>query len=242
MKTIILGREEPKVLDPQKGEVYQPFSYTAQQKGVSHKHATITIDDDGCWWIEDRWSTNGTFIREEDGSFRRIGNKESPGKCRITPMTFVRLGTEDATGCSFYARQADAFGDFDKDFEYIQSQIEALQNHEKKRRKKTKYISIFLELILPITIALVMFFVSKRLNAGNSVSLGAGIGGGMLISIISRMMRFIYNPQEKNKDIEKYTKERKKQFTTCPNPKCNHLLSDADIELMRCGSCKIKHS
>ncbi|MDE6011145.1 MAG: FHA domain-containing protein, partial [Prevotella sp.] len=57
MKTIILGKEKPAVFDPQKGEVYQPFSYKVSQTGISRKHAIIIIDDNGCWWLEDRWST-----------------------------------------------------------------------------------------------------------------------------------------------------------------------------------------
>ncbi len=242
MKTIILGKECPTTFDPQKGEVYQPFSYKASQIGVSHKHATITIDDNGDWWLEDRWSTNGTYIREEDGNFRKIGDKEHPGKCRIIPMTFVKLGIDDSTGCCFYARQADSYGNFNEEFEYIQDRVEELKSYEESCKRKIKYTSVALELILPIFIALAIFFVGKQFNVGNNISIGAGIGSGMLVNIVARMMRFVYNPQEKKKAVEKKAKKMKKQFIYCPNPECNHLLSDTDIDLMRCGTCRIKHS
>ena len=138
MKTIILGKDKPATLDSSKGEVYQPFTYKTQQTGVSRKHATITIDDNGYWWIEDQWSTNGTYIREDDGGFRKIGDKDYPGKYNITPMTFVRLGMEDATGCCFYAKQVDSYGNFDEEFEYIQSKIEKISNDGEKRSEDTK--------------------------------------------------------------------------------------------------------
>ena len=242
MKTIILGKEKPESFDSEKGEVYQPFSYKASQTGVSRKHATITIDDNGYWWLEDCWSTNATYIREDDGSFRKIGDKKYPGKCRITPMTFVKLGIDDATCCNFYAKQVNQYGNYDEEFEYIQNKVEELKTYEKSCKRKIKYTSIVLELILPISIAVAIFFIGKQFNAGNSISIGAGIGGGMLMNMVTRMMRFVYNPQEKKQLVEKKAKEIKKQIVYCPNPECNNKLSDMDIDLMRCGTCGIKHS
>lgn len=233
MKTIILGKDKPATLDSSKGEVYQPFSYKTQQTGVSRKHATITIDDNGYWWLEDRWSTNGTYIREDNGNFRKIGNREHPGKCRITPMTFVKLGIDDTTGCCFYARQADSYGNFNEEFEYIQSKIEKISKDGEKRLNMLKIQKMILR-ILPGLIAFVWYLFDKSPN---------GIFIKMLIPIVANpLIEFLYNTNEKKKEIEKQIKEQKRMFSQCPNPVCNHSLSDADIALLRCGTCNIQHN
>ncbi|MBQ6064468.1 MAG: FHA domain-containing protein [Prevotella sp.] len=232
METIILGRTEGN----------QPFHLKQTQVAVSGKHAVITIDDYGIWWIEDRWSTNGTSIREDDGRLRLIGNKKQPGKCRITPMTFVILGAGDTSGCCFYAKQVKEFGNFDEDFDFIHNKMEELSSYEKKRERRIKLKSFFLEIALPILIAVAIYCIGKQFEVGNGISLGAGIGGGMLMNIVTRMMRFLYNPQEKKKEMEKLVKAKKKCFSQCPNPECNHILTDPEIELMRCGTCNIQHN
>ena len=233
MKTIILGKDKPAALDPQKGEVYQSFSLKPTQTGVSRKHATITIDDNGYWWLEDQWSTNGTYIRKDDGNFRKIGDKEHPGKCRITPMTFVKLGIEDTTGCCFYAIQADSYGNFNEEFEFIQNKIETITNEGEKRLKMLKIQKMTLR-ILPGLIAFVLYLINPSPDT---------IFVKMLIPIIANpLIEFMYNTNEKKKEIEKQIKEQKRMFAQCPNPECNHILSDTDIELMKCGTCRIKHN
>ena len=59
MKQFILGTEGN-----------QPFEI--KQTGVSHQHARVTIDDNGVWTLEDLNSTNGTFVRDENGDMRRV--------------------------------------------------------------------------------------------------------------------------------------------------------------------------
>ena len=70
MKQFILGTEGN-----------QPFEI--KQTGVSHQHARVTIGDNGVWTLEDLNSTNGTFVRDENGDMRRVGTLV------ITPMTFI---------------------------------------------------------------------------------------------------------------------------------------------------------
>lgn len=239
MKIIILGKDKPATLDPSKGEVYQPFSYKTQQTGVSRKHATITIDDNGYWWLEDRWSTNGTYIREDDGNFRKIGNRDHPGKCRITPMTFVKLGIDDTTGCCFYARQADSYGNFNEEFEYIQSKIEKISSDGEKRLNMLKIQKMILR-ILPGLIAGLWILYDYFVKGGLSPE------GTMIKFLIPTFanpaIEFLYNTNEKKKEIEKQIKEQKKMFSQCPNPVCNHSLSEAEVALMRCQSCNIQHN
>ena len=239
-KIIILGKEKPAklgIVEDEKGErkelLYQPFATKTTQSGVSRKHAVISIDENGCWWLEDRWSTNGTYIREDDGGFRKIGDKDYPGKCNITPMTFVRLGMEDATGCCFYAKQVDSYGNFDEEFEYIQSKIEKISNDGEKRLKILKIQKMVLR-ILPGLIAFVWYLFDKSPN---------GIFIKMLIPIVANpLIEFLYNTNEKKKEIEKQIKEQKKMFSQCPNPECNHSLSESEVALMRCQTCNIQHN
>lgn len=233
MRTIILGKEKPATLDPQKGEVYQSFSCKTSQTGVSRKHATITIDDNGYWWLEDRWSTNGTYIREDDGCFRKIGDKEHPGKCRISPMTFIRLGNEDSTGCCFYAKQTEQYGNFNDEFEFIQNKIETIVQNGEKQLKMLKIQKMVLR-IIPGLAAFAWYLFDKSPN---------GIFMKMLIPIVANpLIEFMYNTNEKKKEIEKMIKEQKKMFSQCPNPECTHSLSDTEVALLQCGTCKIKHN
>lgn len=242
MKTIILGKEKPKALDPNKGEAYQPFSYKVSQTGVSRKHATITIDDNNVWWLEDRWSTNGTYIRQDDGSIRKIGDCQNPGKCRITPMTFIKLGLEESTGCGFYAKQAETFGNFDEDFEFIENKQQELVEQEGESKRKIKMVSNLIEFVLPAVIIVVIFLCIKPYIKGNDGILGAFIGGSVtFVMIFSRMAKSFYAPQEKKKEVEKRTKELKKSFSNCPNPLCNHVLTENEIEVMKCKVCNIQH-
>lgn len=230
MKKIILGKGDLGQPDFQDGGMYQPFE--CHGVSVSRKHAIITIDDNNVWWLEDRWSTNGTYIREEDGRYRKIGDKQCPGKCRITPMTFVKLGLED-TGCCFYAKQADSYGNFNEEFEFIQNKIETITNEGERHLRMLKITKMVLR-ILPGLIAFTWYIFDKSPN---------GIFIKMLIPIIANpLVEFIYNTNEKKKEIEKQVREKKRFFSQCPNPECNHLLSETDIQLMRCGTCRIKHN
>lgn len=239
MKTIILGKDKPAKLDPSKGEVCQPFTYKTQQTGVSRKHATITIDNNGYWWLEDRWSTNGTYIREDDGGFRKIGNREHPGKCRITPMTFIKLGIDDTTGSCFYAKQAESNGNFNEEFEFIQAKIEEISSDGEKRLKMLKIQKMILR-ILPGLIAGIWILYDYFVKGGLSPE------GTMIKFLIPTFanpaIEFLYNTNEKKKEIEKQIKEQKKMFSQCPNPVCNHSLSEAEAALMRCQSCNIQHN
>ena len=229
---IILGRTRPTNFGAE--ETYQAFgSLLVNQTGVSNMHATITIDDNGEWWLEDQWSTNGTYIREDDGRFRRIGNHEYPGKCQITPMTFIRLGTDDASGCCFYAKQADVYGHFNDELEFIQNKIETITQNEEKQLKMLKIYKTVLR-ILPSLIAITWYLIDKSPN---------GIFIKMLIPAIANpLIEFLYNTNEKKKEFETRTKEQKKLFSLCPNPKCNHVLSDREIVNLQCNTCGISHN
>ena len=63
--------EEQKIIIGREGN--QPFPIT--QDGVSGRHASLTIRTDGTWVLEDLNSMNGTYIRNKDFVFERVGRK-----------------------------------------------------------------------------------------------------------------------------------------------------------------------
>lgn len=248
MKTIVLGRVFSPLNPDKKNSkeaVYQAFGeLLTNQIGVSNLHASIVIDDNGEWWLEDRWSTNGTYIREDDGRFRRIGNHEYPGKCQITPMTYIRLGTDDASGCCFYAKQAEQYGNFNEELVFIKNRHEELDKLGINEKKKIKKISLLIDYVLPLILIPLMCFIIKPLAeeiGGFTTTLVSGYGT-FIIMRLSGMMKLLYGVKERERENEEKTKEQKKLFSLCPNPKCNHVLSDMEIANLQCNTCGISHN
>ena len=67
--------------------------------GVSRRHALLTIENNR-WILEDLNSTNGTYISENGGPFRRIS------KVEITEDTCIRLGDGSINGYAFTKAKA----------------------------------------------------------------------------------------------------------------------------------------
>lgn len=242
-KVIKLGRQKPENLDKDKGEVYQPFQWKSFQSDVSHEHAIITIDDDGNWWLKDMNSTNGTYIRKDDEEWWRFGNDDDPDfrrveSCAITPMTFLRLGNENSKSISFYAKQAEKYGDFDKEFEYIKERKESLLQEKELNIKRIKRISIFLEIYLPIIISLLIVVLGFL---GGRLDLGGGIGTALFL-ILNRMPKLIYNSNKKQEELISQIDKRIQSLSFCPNPECSNKLTSKQIDYMKCDSCGIKHN
>lgn len=202
MKQILLGTEGN-----------QPFKIT--QQGISRQHARITIGDDGVWTLEDLNSTNGTFIRNEEGEMRRVGTLV------INPMTFICLGPNNANGCSFYATHLVNPDDFINEFQYLnqlEDKFDAQEEHADKMEKRIRLL---------IAIASFVSLIGSFLVSNGVLLLRVGT----LVSLVSTMF---FNPNEKKKKLQA---EREK-FHTCPNPKCSHIMKSREIRMMQCAKCK----
>lgn len=70
--------------------------FPIKNAGVSRQHASITIEG-GHWILEDLDSTNGTFVRDDNGLYQRVSRVE------IKEDTMVRLGDESSNGYAFMA-------------------------------------------------------------------------------------------------------------------------------------------
>ena len=209
MRTIILGKEGS-----------QPFPIKAD--GVSRQHARVTIDETNGWMLEDLDSSNGTYVRdEENGELRRVV------KIKITPMSFICLGSDNAKGCSFYARQVlkENYGNFTHEYEYLNEkeddfdrQIEELEKTVVKQKKL-----IFLLNILVVIVSLIPSIDSEvRMNMLR------------IIPTVYAGFAAFYDASSKKKLINT-TREK---FHYCPNPLCSNKLKSSEIRDMKCTKCK----
>ncbi len=215
MKEIIIGKEGN-----------QPFKITSD--GVSRRHASITIRDDGKWILKDLDSTNGTFIRNEKMQFEQIIEK------RIDEMTVIRLGSDSTirsfTFTAFQALKEDP-ENYSFDFKKLRMEWDALM--EKKERLEVKIVQLS---FAPILISLVLIVGSCFIPSDWSSSQQMGTMRAIMIlpSIVSPL-------------INSYGKKRLKSLMdeikntiVCPNPECRLPLSEAEIMQGRCMKCR-KH-
>ena len=114
-------------------EGQQPFKIKGG--AVSRQHAEVEIlgeGDNARWTLRDLDSTNGTFVRDDNGVMVPVGKKA------ISPMTFISLGPDNSKGCSFYARQLLNPGGFTEEYEFINEKEdeyeEKLETIDKKAR------------------------------------------------------------------------------------------------------------
>lgn len=212
MKTIILGREGN-----------QPFPIKKDSDGVSRQHAKITITDNQVWYIEDLDSSNGTYIRNEDtGELKPV-----TGKKRISPMTFICLGPDNSRGCCFFAKQADQYGDYTEEREYLVSKMKDLDSQLENVEQMSKNLTL-VKTVLPFA----LFGVSMLIIPGEGTI-------QMLIkmaasAIPSALIQIFYNDKTKKKEI----KEMRERFSHCPNPCCSNKQTSKEILNLRCSKCK----
>lgn len=65
----------------------QPFQLT--DSTISRQHAILHVEPSGQLILRDNNSTNGTWIRMNDGSFKRL-----VGEAKVRPETTIRLGAQ----------------------------------------------------------------------------------------------------------------------------------------------------
>lgn len=213
MKEIILGREGN-----------QPFKIDKEINGVSRQHARITISDNGDWYLEDLSSTNGTSIRnEETGEMIPVN-----GKKRISPMTFIFLGPDNSRGCCFFAKQADKYGDFVEEREYLVSKDNELKERLETIEQMNKNLTL-IKTILPFA----LFGLSMVLMPGEGVfQMLVRMAGA---TIPSALIQVFYNATTEKKKVKKI----QERFSHCPNPCCSNKQTSKEIQNMRCSKCKI---
>jgi len=214
MKTITLGREGN-----------QPFPIKQDADGVSRKHGQITITDSNEWYLEDLNSANGTSIRDEaTGEMIPVA-----GKQRITPMTFILLGPDNSRGCCFFAKQADKYGDFTEEHEYLISMESEFDRKEEALDGNIKKMRI----IGPIVVIVAVFAITgipvvKELLGEYAMQIRIGL------SSMTGIITALYDGSSKKKELQ----SQRERWHHCPNPGCSNRLTTKEIKNMRCSKCK----
>ena len=207
-KTVILGR---------KGN--QPFEIV--QQGVSGEHAKLTVEkEDGhdVWVLEDLNSSNGTYVRDENGRFVQILKKT------ITPDTYICLGPDNVNGSKFYARHILDGRSYTGEFNYLEDMEQSLRNKMERSESLAKTIRKVIAAVSAL--ALVGSFVVP----GDSLRMML-LRLGTIVSVAATMF---YDPSKEKKRL----KNLRERLFECPNPACSHTLTGKEIHNRRCSKCK----
>ena len=191
MKAILLGRQGN-----------QPFKIDDNADGVSRQHAQVTITDNDEWYLEDLGSSNGTYIRDENTGEMILVK----GKRRITPMTFIFLGPDNSKGCCFFAKQADRYGDFTVERQYLVSKDEELTAKKKQIEKLNSNLTLIKTILPFIIFGLSLVLVPGAGTLQMLIRMGAS-------AIPSALIQILYNPKVKENEI----KDLREKFSHCPN-------------------------
>ncbi|MBQ4420385.1 MAG: FHA domain-containing protein [Bacteroidales bacterium] len=211
MEEIIIGREGN-----------QAFKIPNTCNEVSRKHAKITIDDNGKWYLEDLKDNGTTFYMDENGSYRQTSGKF------ITPNTTIRLGINPNVSFVFRAGQIKGekiqwgklWHQLNKTNDDYNMQIEQMKNKIKLHNK--------IKIIAPIIWAVLLSPFFKKF--------GMITGVFMLPGFIANLIFFGDNDK-----LTALIKE-KSQKMRCPNPQCGKQLSEDEVKNMRCNYCKCHYT
>jgi pSer/pThr/pTyr-binding forkhead associated (FHA) protein len=182
--------------------------------GVSRQHLLVSVPAtmDGDWIVRDLDSVNGTFVREDDGSFRQIH-----GEVHLRWDSVVRMGPANVLGYTFWLCQLLQTDpkDFSLQFRRLNmlldefhAEKQQMDEDAKKQQKKSIY---------------------RR--AGLSIAmLPLRIGGMAVAGAVSQLM-------DMNKEKPKMSRDYK-LFMRCPNGACGKPLAEHDIRNGQCPYCK----
>ena len=207
MKEIIIGRN---------GD--QPFKITAE--GVSARHASLTIRDDGRWILKDLDSTNGTYVRNEQYEYVRIAVKV------IDEDTVIRLGSDDSIrSIQFTAVQLvkENQDDYSHEFEALRKKLEVSINKKNSIEKMVTRLSF-----APLACSAILMIGTMNLSFDPVALRCLFIAPTLLSPLINNYGK---------KRLKELVSEMRNDFV-CPNPKCRFPLSEIEIRRGQCSKCK----
>lgn len=205
----------------------QPFKIADSCQGVSHRHARLTIDDRGEWWIENITGPggNGVFLKTGPDTFERVEKR------RITEDTIIRLGEGSHLSYTFMAHRAiEQPGNYSyeflalrKRFKQYQAAIAEMEENNKKRMK------------LANTIMIIFSVVSVAIVVG-SLAMGHGLSGCspmIFTGLVATLSRTLFGP--KTEGIKRLMSLKSSEFVC---PVCGMPMSDFAINNLKCQACK----
>lgn len=197
----------------------QPFPITSD--GVHSEHAVITIDDNGRWQLEDLKgdSGNGTYVREPDGSFKRVY------KITISPTTVIRLASGGHHSYTFMAHRVlqapDDFGYEINEVRQIYSNLKEEEENEEKRLQRLKSLPMIVS-----AVCLIASFLATNISAVR-VIMGSQ-------AIVIGLVSYFFGGTNKIKSI----REKRRKLVVCP--RCQRPMNDFDLDNRQCSICKAK--
>lgn len=196
-----------------------PLKIPSDRDAVSGQHAKITIYDNGVWKLEDLNSTNGTFVRDENGDFNRVYTKH------IQESDIIRLGNGGANSFVFTARRILKP---DESYFYEFRQLKKmLQRQKEKEAEKEKRIELS-GWLQSFTGAAVLLATIGFHQMDPMVRYA-------LMAAVPVLIKIAFNGDSK---ALKRLKKKRERLLVCP--KCGKPISEFDIEQGQCSRCKAK--
>lgn len=194
----------------------QPFKITGDS--VSRHHARLTIEGDGRLLLEDLKSTNGTYVRDAMGEFRRIS------RAYVERDTVVRFGLAGVHSYTCWVNHllvsdpSDYSYEFRKIMRLYESEVRERQEQLWKRNDSREWACIAAPLV---GLCLSFAFSDNPLMIRMSITIPT-MAVSLLFMGFSRRMR----------ELSRY----RQNFVVCPC--CGRPLSDHDLEQQQCSFCK----
>ena len=184
--------------------------FPIKNAGVSRQHASITIEG-GHWILEDLDSTNGTFVRDDNGLYQRVS----------------RLGDESSNGYAFMAHHV--VEDDPENYAYEFARLAEWRDRFKKERERCQAAQRNRGLV-QILISVVVIAVSYMPFLSEQPRLQLMVMRiGMLLPPV-----YIFFASGKNKMQRIY--DRQQRILVCP--RCGRPLTDYEITKQMCMTCK----
>lgn len=196
----------------------------ADRLGVSGRHAKITITDSGKWELLDLDSTNGTFIREDNGEFTRISSRS------ITECDVIRLGAKGADSFTFMAHRVTEPGDsYGYEFRQLRRKQAELAERASKLEKRISTVG-WISKCSGIAAFVIITYIAKF----TGIDIDPNVRY-MVIAMAPPIVGLFFAGDAK---AVKALRKIREKLLVCP--KCNRPISDYDIEEGQCSRCKAK--
>ena len=199
----------------------EPIAIPASKSAVSGTHVKITVSDDRKTWVlEDLNSTNGTYIRDDEGNFRQVY------KCYITEKTIIRLGGQGITSFVFMAHRVFVSDPTDYSYEFgvmVQDYMAIKQEITTREQINKNHNSI--RIFAPI----IGLGLSCCIPSGSQLAMW---GIRLSITIPTFLVGWLFR---KDADKLKEILNKKAKLFMCP--RCGKPLADHFVQQHYCPSC-----
>jgi pSer/pThr/pTyr-binding forkhead associated (FHA) protein len=194
------------------------------REGVSSQHAKITINDKDNWMLEDLQSTNGTFLRNESGEFKRVYTKQ------INESDVIRLGNGGANSFIFMAHRLISSDDT---YQYEFKQLRLLLRQQREQESKQEH-KIELNAWISKASGLAVVALCWLVGMVDGINVDPNFRY-LMIAFAPIIVGFIFNGDRRKLRV---LRKRREHLLICP--KCGKPIPEFDVEQGQCSRCKAK--